>query len=68
MVPPTEGVLHPTPRERAGLLILVWAGALLVALTPFVTGLLGALVLYVVFVRPNAWRRPHGSGYAAMMS
>ncbi len=65
----SEGVLHPTPRERAGLLILVWAAALLVALTPFVTGLLGALVLYVVFVRPNAWlARKFSSGAAATLT
>jgi len=51
----SQAVLHPTPGERAGLLILVWAGALLVALTPFVTGLLGAAVLYVAFVQPHAW-------------
>ena len=65
----SEEVLHPTPRERAGLLILVWAAALLVALTPFVTGLLGALVLYVVFVRPNAWlARKFSSGAAATLT
>jgi predicted PurR-regulated permease PerM len=69
VLPPSQGVLHPTPRERAGLLILVWAGALLVALTPFVTGLLGALVLYVVFVRPNAWlARKFSSGVAASLT
>lgn len=69
MLPPTEGVLRPTPRERAGLLILVWAGVLLVALTPFVTGLLGALVLYVVFMRPNAWlARKFSSGVAAALT
>ena len=69
MVSTSEGVFHPTPRERAGLLILVWAGALLVALTPFVTGLLGALVLYVVFARPNAWlARKFSSGVAATLT
>ena len=69
MLSPTEGVLRPTPRERAGLLILVWAGVLLVALTPFVTGLLGALVLYVVFMRPNAWlARKFSSGVAAALT
>lgn len=69
MVTPSQGVLHPTPRERAGLLILIWAGALLVALTPFVTGLLGALVLYVVFERPNAWlARKFSSGVAATLT
>ncbi len=55
MATSSEGVIHPTPGERAGLLILLWAGALLVALTPFVTGLLGAAVLYVMFVELHAW-------------
>jgi predicted PurR-regulated permease PerM len=42
---------------------------LLVALTPFVTGLLGALVLYVVFMRPNAWlARKFSSGVAAALT
>ena len=69
MPTPSEGVLHPTPRERAGLLILVWAGALLVALAPFISGLLGAAVLYVVFARPNAWlARKFSSGTAATLT
>lgn len=40
-----------TPRERAGLLILALAIGILLAVAPFVSGLLGAGVLYVVFVR-----------------
>ena len=40
-----------TPRDRAGLLILVLAVAVLLAIAPFLSGLLGALVLYVIFVR-----------------
>jgi predicted PurR-regulated permease PerM len=40
-----------TPRDRAGLLILVLAVAVVMAISPFLSGLLGALVLYVVFVR-----------------
>ena len=56
---------HPTPRDRAGLLILVWTAALLVALTPFITGLLGAAVLYVMFARPNAWLARHFSSGVA---
>ncbi len=40
------------PRDRAGLLILVLAAAIFVALSPFASGLLGAAVLYVVFVNP----------------
>jgi predicted PurR-regulated permease PerM len=38
-----------TPRDRAGFLILVLGAAILVALMPFMSGLLGAAVLYVVF-------------------
>jgi predicted PurR-regulated permease PerM len=41
-----------TPRERAGTLIVVLAAAILLALTPFLSGLLGAAVLYVIFVGP----------------
>ncbi|HJQ53368.1 MAG TPA: AI-2E family transporter [Gemmatimonadaceae bacterium] len=40
-----------TPRERAGLLILVLAAGILFAVAPFISGLLGAAVLYVIFVR-----------------
>jgi predicted PurR-regulated permease PerM len=39
-------------RDRAGLLILVLAVAILVALSPFFSGLLGTAVLYVIFVKP----------------
>jgi predicted PurR-regulated permease PerM len=41
-----------TPRDRAGLLILVLGIAILLALTPFLSGLLGAAILYVIFVGP----------------
>jgi predicted PurR-regulated permease PerM len=41
-----------TPRDRAGFLILVLGAAILLALAPFFSGLLGAAVLYVIFVRP----------------
>lgn len=44
-----------TPRDRAGFLILVLGAAILLALSPFLSGLLGAAVLYVIFV--NAYRR-----------
>jgi len=37
-----------SPRDRAGLLILVLAVAIAVALSPFFSGLMGAAVLYVV--------------------
>jgi predicted PurR-regulated permease PerM len=40
-----------TPRDRAALLILALAVAILVALSPFVSGLLGTAVLYVMFVK-----------------
>ena len=39
-----------TPKDRAGLLILALGVAILIALTPFLSGLLGAAVLYVMFV------------------
>ncbi|HEY5547904.1 MAG TPA: AI-2E family transporter [Gemmatimonadaceae bacterium] len=41
-----------SPRDRAGLLILALGVAILIALTPFLSGLLGAAVLYVIFVGP----------------
>ena len=41
-----------TQRDRAGTLILALAVAIVVALSPFVSGLLGAAVLYVIFVKP----------------
>ena len=43
--------LH-TPRDRAGVLIVALAVAILLALSPFLSGLLGAAVLYVVFIGP----------------
>jgi predicted PurR-regulated permease PerM len=41
-----------SPKERAGLLILALGVAILLALMPFLSGLLGAAVLYVMFVGP----------------
>lgn len=41
-----------SPKERAGILILALGIAILLALTPFLSGLLGAAVLYVMFVGP----------------
>jgi predicted PurR-regulated permease PerM len=38
-----------TPKDRAGLLILALGVAILLALVPFLSGLLGAAVLYVMF-------------------
>ncbi|HST07311.1 MAG TPA: hypothetical protein VLJ83_04030 [Gemmatimonadaceae bacterium] len=42
--------LLETPRDRAGSLILALAFGILIAVAPFLSGLLGAGVLYVVFV------------------
>lgn len=44
-----------TPRDRAGALILALGLAILVALLPFTSGLLGAAVLYVICVGPYRW-------------
>lgn len=41
-----------SPRDKAGALILLLGAAILVALAPFLSGLLGAAVLYVLFVEP----------------
>jgi predicted PurR-regulated permease PerM len=41
-----------TPRDRAVLLILALAVGIALALSPFISGLFGAAVLYVTFVRP----------------
>src|SRR6476646_4869926 len=41
-----------TPRDRAALLILLLAIGILIALSPFLSGLVGAAVLYVVFLKP----------------
>ena len=45
-------MLLQTPRDRAGLLILALGAAVLIAIVPFLSGLLGAAVLYVIFVKP----------------
>ena len=42
--------LLETPKDRAGILILALGVAILLALTPFLSGLLGAAVLYVMFI------------------
>jgi len=44
-----------TPRDRAAALIVALALAIVVALTPFFSGLLGAAVLYVIFLNPYRW-------------
>jgi predicted PurR-regulated permease PerM len=44
-----------TPRDRAAALILALGVAIVLALSPFFSGLLGAAVLYVIFVNPYRW-------------
>ena len=58
-----------TPRDRAGLLILVLAVAVLMAVSPFLSGLLGAAVLYVIFVKPyERLQRMMKPGFAAAIT
>ncbi len=60
--------LFQTPRDRAGLLILVLGAAILLAIAPFLSGLLGAAVLYVIFVRPyRRFERVMKPGLAAVV-
>jgi predicted PurR-regulated permease PerM len=55
--------------DRAALLILVLAAAVLVAIAPFLSGLLGAAVLYVIFVNPfRRLERMMRSGIAAAVT
>lgn len=54
-----------TPRERAGFLILALAAGIALALSPFYSGLLGAAVLYVVFIGPYRWLAPRLTAGAA---
>jgi predicted PurR-regulated permease PerM len=44
-----------TPQDRAAALIAALAIAIVVALIPFSSGLLGAAVLYVIFLTPYRW-------------
>ena len=61
--------LLQTPRDRAGLLILALGAAILVAIAPFLSGLLGAAVLYVIFVKPyRRLERSMRPGLAAAMT
>ena len=58
--------LLQTPRDRAALLILVLAVVIFVALAPFLSGLLGAAVLYVICVKPyRRLERVMKPGFAA---
>ena len=55
-----------TVRDRAALVIAILATIVAVGLSPFASGLLGAAVLYVVFVRPYRWlERVSNPGIAA---
>lgn len=60
--------LLQTPRDRAAFLILVLGAAILLAVSPFFSGLLGAAVLYVVFVGPyRILERTMKPGFAAAL-
>jgi predicted PurR-regulated permease PerM len=55
-----------TKRQRAATVILVLGIALVYALWPFATGLMGALVLYVLFSPAHRWLSKRiGRGFAA---
>ena len=61
--------LLQTPRDRAAFLILVLGAGVLIALSPFISGLLGALVLYVIFVRLyRRLERSMNGGVAAVLT
>jgi predicted PurR-regulated permease PerM len=49
--------LFETKRDRAGFLILVLGIAIIIAVAPFLSGLLGAAVLYVICISPYKWLR-----------
>jgi len=58
-----------TPRDRALVFILVLAGAIAFAALPVFSGLLGAVVLYVIFVRPyTTLARRLGHGFASLLT
>ena len=46
-----------TKHQRAGVAVLLLGVGIAVALAPYVTGLIGAIVLYVVFAPVNRWLR-----------
>lgn len=52
---PLDVAVVPTPRNWATLLILLLVTAVLLALTPFLPGLLGAVALYVIVREPYEW-------------
>lgn len=49
--------LLDTNRQRAALLILLLGAGIAFALAPYVSGLIGAAVLYVLFAPANGWLR-----------
>ena len=60
--------LFDTDRQRAALLVALLGIGLALALAPFATGLIGAVVLYVIFAPANALLRRHmGPGLAASL-
>lgn len=60
--------LH-SQRDRAAVLTLALGVAILIALSPFFSGLLGTGVLYVIFVKPYQWlTRSMRPGFAAAIS
>jgi len=61
--------LLESPQDRASLLILVLGAAVCVTLLPFVSGLMGAAVLYVIFLHPyQRLARSVGKGFAATIA
>jgi predicted PurR-regulated permease PerM len=49
--------LLDTDRQRAVFVVILLGLGLVIALAPYVTGLIGAIVLYVVFAASNQWLR-----------
>lgn len=56
---PLDVAVVSTPRNWATLLILLLVTAVLLALTPFLPGLLGAVALYVIVRAPYEWLARH---------
>jgi predicted PurR-regulated permease PerM len=53
--PPVDVTVVSTPRNWAALLVLLLVAGVCAALKPLATGLLGALVLYVLVESPYSW-------------
>src|SRR5260370_42107492 len=57
-----------TNHDRAALLLFALGVALVIALTPYITGLVGIPVLYAVFATPHDWlARRRGPKLAAAL-